>query len=164
MKTGHLVALVIWTMAVIFGADRLYTYAVSETQVTERTWMDAESFVSFRDPTQAKIGGCKLFRFQSLGDPAVVLTPKAETPSLDSRCTTVAYRLETQLIGKWQVRSYGATLVTAPQGPGSAITVERGEKDKKMLLVMTIFAAVCFWAGMTILIGSFLRRFPSLSR
>lgn len=158
MKTGYMVAFVAWTVAVIFGEGILYNTAVYPRPVTERRWVDAESSVSFRGLTPVKIGGCDPFRLQSLEDPTIVLTPKAETPAPDSRCAIVAYQLETELTGKWQVRFYGATLVSAPQGPGSAVTVERGEADKRRILGMSIIGAVCFWAGAMLFVSGFVRR------
>jgi len=161
MKTGYRTEAfgAVWTLVVIFGAVLLYNGAVYPRLVNERRWVEAERYISFRGPTQAKIGGCKPFSLQSLSDPAVVLTPKAETPAPDSRCATVAYHLETQLAGKWQLRFYGATLVTA-QGPGSAVTVELGGKERILTLVMTIFSAFCFWAGTIMFVGGVMRRTP----
>jgi hypothetical protein len=146
MKTGYLVPIVVWTVAVIFGEGLLYNTAVYPRPVNERKWVDAESSISFRGLTPVKIGGCEPFKLESVED-ATVLTPKTETPAPDSRCAIVAYRLEEKLTGKWRLRFYGATLVIAPQGAGSAVTVERGEAEKRTMLVMTIIAAVCLWAG-----------------
>ena len=165
MKIGHRTAFVVWTVVVIFGAGLLYNGAVYPRLVNERRWVEAERYISFRGPTPVKIGGCKPFRLQSLSDLAVVLTPKIETPSPDSRCTIAAYHLETQLTGKWQVQSYGATLVITPQGARSAVTVEPGETEKILTLVITIIDAVFLWAVMwaviILFVGSVGRRSPS---
>ncbi len=145
-KVWHWAAFVVWTVAVIFGEGLLYNTIVYPRPVNEREWVKAESSISFRGLTPVKIGGCEPFKLESMED-ATVLTPKAETPAPDSRCAIVAYRLEEELIGGWQVRFYGATLVIASQGTGSAVTVERGEAEKRMFLVINIIGAVCLWAG-----------------
>lgn len=146
MKVGRVgfVLLVIWTLAVIAGGFKIYKDEVRPVSTGARAEAKAENFVSFGEPAAVEVVGCEPFALQNLADPTVILSPRAETPILDSRCSgDKVYRLDAaDLSGKWQVRF---SAVTMRPGTGSTVTVELDEAAKRTTLWTTIGLSSFMW-------------------